>query len=144
MNENIFTIRKKNPFGYKCFLKGYTKVCNHPQPSTTIYSHPQPSTTTQKLHKKVKIFGVNSETDVDIDNDMKQWYIYTCVCVCVCVCLYTFYDIIFTIFPLHLMFFLSAFKIIHLMLRAMRDIALKTFIFFFFFNIKLPFNVKWL
>ena len=74
-------IRKKNPFGYKCFLKGYTKVCNHPQPSTTIYSHPQPSRTTQKLHKKVKIFGVNSETDVDIDNDMKQWYIYTCVCV---------------------------------------------------------------
>ena len=25
---------------------GYTKVCNNPQPTTTIHNHPQPSTTT--------------------------------------------------------------------------------------------------
>ena len=27
------------------FFAGYTKVCNHPQPTTTIYNHPQPPTT---------------------------------------------------------------------------------------------------
>ena len=92
----------------KPFQTGYTKACNHPQPSATTHNHSQPSTkkpptatynhpepfkTTQKLPKKAETcykqlcyctLDVNTETDVDLDSDMKQWYIYMCVYVSVC------------------------------------------------------------
>ena len=75
----------------------YTKVCNHPQPSTTTH-HPQPpKKTTHKhpelprtIHNHPKVtqksqnlsqtcyctLDVNAETGVSFDSDMKQWYIY--------------------------------------------------------------------
>ena len=103
----------------KCFQLGYTKVCNHPQPPTTIHNHlklhpqpppkttynyPQPSTTTQKLPKKAKTchkqlcyftLDVNTETDVGFGSDMKQWYIYMCVCVCVYILFKSLYLLFF-------------------------------------------------
>ena len=96
------------------------------QPPTTIHNHPQPSTTTQKLHKKTKTFDVNTETDIVIDNDIKQWYLYTCVYI------YILYKTYLPFFRYTDFLVLSTFEVIHLMLRAMSDIALKTFTLSFF------------
>ena len=79
--------------------KGYTKVCNQPQPATTIHNHPQLPTTihnhpqspptihnhlqsptvihnhpkiTQKSHNVLQAVIVNTETEVDFHSGMKQ------------------------------------------------------------------------
>ena len=49
------------------------------------------------------------------------------------VCVYTLYKTLYLLFFCYTdCLFLSAFKVIHLVLRAMSDIALKAFIFSFF------------
>ena len=125
-----------------------TITYNHPQSPKTNHNHPKPSTTTcnvQQLHttthnylkssittqKYPKItpkkprtcleklcyctLDVKTETDVDFVNDMKQ-YMYMCVYMCLCI-----------YFIIHLFTFivLSAFRVIHLMLRAMIFCLLK-------------------
>ena len=54
---------------------------------------------------------------LDFDKDMKHWYLYMCVCVCVYIIFKT--NSLFFRYTDYL--FLSAFKVIHLMLRAMSD-----------------------
>ena len=70
---------------------GYTKVCNHPQPPTTIRhqlpKHPK------TYHKQLCycILDINTETDADFGTDMKHCiyiyiYIYIYIHACLCVC----------------------------------------------------------
>ena len=86
----------------------------------------------------------------DFDKDMKHWYLYMCVCVCA----YIIFKTNSLFFRYTDCLFLSAVKVIHLMLRAMSDAYFrkvkKIFLCSFknvqllFLHIKLPLNVKWL
>ena len=94
-------------------------VCNHPQTPATIQNHPQisqkPPTTTQKLRKKDKTFLILKQMLTLIviwNNGTYTW-----------MCMYRHYIYYFFV---TLIVFVS--KVIHLLLRAMSDVALKTFI----------------
>ena len=122
-------------------MKPPATIRNHSQPPITILNYPQLSTTTQnnsqpprtihnhpKIVQKAKNFIVDTETDVDMDYDMKKWYIYMFVCIYI---LYKTLNLLF-FFLLHWLFVFVNIQRNRLMLRAMSDIALKTFIFYFF------------
>ena len=52
----------------------YTKLCNHPQPSTTTHNHPKITQKSQNLLQTVMLLhlDVNTETEVDFDSEMKR------------------------------------------------------------------------
>ena len=54
---------------------GYTKLCNHPQPATTIRNHPKMTQRSQNLLQTVMLLHLdaNTETEVDFGSGTKQY-----------------------------------------------------------------------